>query len=49
MVLTVDEDPCIIIKKRHALLRRKGSIDKWWIIVGKIGKHEMLYSIFAMR
>ena len=48
VVLTVEEDPCIVIKQRHALLRRKSGIYEWGIVVSEIGEHKMLCRVLAM-
>ena len=49
MVLTVEEDSGIVIKQRHAFLRRKCGIDERRVVMGEISQHEMLYVVFAVR
>jgi hypothetical protein len=48
VVSTVEEDPCVIVKQRHALLRRKCSVDERWIVMSEIGEYKMLCSVLAM-
>lgn len=49
MVLTVEEDSGIVIKQRHAFLRRKCGIDERRVVVSEISEHEMLNVVFAVR
>lgn len=49
VILAVKEDSGIIVKQRHALLRRKCGIDEGRVIMSEISKHEMLDVVFAVR
>lgn len=49
VVLAIEKDSGVIIKQRHAFLRRKYGIDERRVVMSEISKHEMLCVVFAVR